>query len=404
MRVLSFGLALTMLATPANAITLKRGMPTDTWVTWPGDDGFVDNKFIDVFPEYRQTLNASHIKKVKDAGFDFMRLTIDPAIYIWKPSPKKSKKLNDGVLAAIAEIRNQGLNVIVDIHAIPASGRSVGTETYLKDDASFAEYLKVVDTMGRAISEQDPDHVAFEPMNEPTIDCPWENEGKPKRWPAMAKRMHDVAREAAPKLTILMQGACWGGAEGMAALDPAKFADTNMMWVFHNYEPFYFTHQGASWTEGAEPFFEGLTFPPDPEQKSKVLAATLKRIAASDKSEAQKKAIIKEAKKSLDEYYEPGWAMARLQEPVDIVANWAAKKNVLPAQILLGEFGVMKADTAKAVPESARAAYLESARKIYESHGWGWSGWSWGGSMSLTDDDVNRNPTPALMKALGLQL
>ena len=386
----------------ADAPNFKRGFPTDIWINWPDNDKFVNDINIKTFPEYRQYLNVIHFKKMQDAGFDFVRLTIDPAIYLIKPSPEKTAQLNAGVITAIKDIRSIGLNVDVDLHAIPVDGRSVGTETYLKDDKAFASYLNFVSDVGKAIAEQDRNHVTFEPMNEPTIDCDGDNAAV-KRWPAMALKMHDVARAAAPKLTLVISGACWGGADGLAVLKASDFKDSNILWSFHSYEPFYFTHQGANWATGAEQFFDGLMFPPNPKDKAKVLKATLAGIAASDKTKAEKAVLAAEAKSSLTEYYSPGWAVAQLNRPAIIVSKWQAANNMPSSRILMGEFGVMKKDLTHAVPESIRAGYLKSARELYESHDWAWSGWSWGGGMGLTDEDTERNPTPAIMKALGMK-
>ena len=389
----------------ADAIKLHRGFPTDIWVNWLANDEFVNETNIKTFPEYRQSLNASHFKKMKDAGFDFVRLTLDPAIYLIKPSAEKTAKLNAGVLAAIAEIRGVGLNVDVDIHAIPVSGRSVGTESYLKDDASFAEYLNLVRDIAKMIADQDPAHVAFEPMNEPTIDCEWEKASKAKpRWPAMAKKMHDVARAAAPKLTIVLSGACWGGADSLAVLKPSEFKDENIIWSFHNYEPMYFTHQGASWAYDALPYFDGLSFPPDSKNRAKFTKATLARIEASDKTKDEKTKLVIEAKAAIDQYFKKGWAMDQLRLAPDMAAQWQAENGVPSARIIVGEFGVMKQDQTSVVPDVTRAKYMEQSRKIYESHGWAWSAWSWGGSMGITDSDADRNPTPAIMKALGMKV
>ena len=54
----------------AETIVLKRGIPTDIWTTWPGGDELDQQKFVDVFPEYRQEFKGGEFKLVKDAGFD----------------------------------------------------------------------------------------------------------------------------------------------------------------------------------------------------------------------------------------------------------------------------------------------------------------------------------------------
>ena len=79
--LLLFLLALPGLAR-AEAISLKRGLPTDIWLTWPEADRLSEPGLIKTFPEYRQSYKGGEFKLVKQAGFDFVRLTIDPAIYL----------------------------------------------------------------------------------------------------------------------------------------------------------------------------------------------------------------------------------------------------------------------------------------------------------------------------------
>jgi endoglucanase len=388
-------------ATPS--ISLKRGLPTDIWMTWPDEAAWTAPGFLEVFPEWRKSYGAKNLADVRRAGFDFIRLTIDPAPFLSNPTPERTRHMISQTGETIVEIKAAGLNVVVDLHAIPTVGRKAGIETYLKNDASFDAYLAFVAQMGRAISEEDPARVAFEPINEPTIDCPWETEPGKQRWPAMALRLHDVARKAAPHLAIIISGACWGGAEGLAKLDPARFRDDNMYWSFHTYEPFLVTHQGASWADGPVEFISGLTYPPNVKQRNPILKAALKRLAASDMSSEQKKATALDLPRDLDTYFEKGNAAKMIAGPFTTVKTWAAKYNIPTQQILLGEFGVIKQDQAAQTPESIRVSLIDTTRRLAEDSGMAWSIWSWGGSFGITEEETKRRFSPALLKALGLK-
>ena len=59
----------------------------------------------------------------------------------------------------------------------------------------------------------------------------------------------------------------WYGIDKLVSRQP--LADTNVIYAFHDYEPFIFTHQGASWANlGAT---HDLPYPYDPARWSRVL-------------------------------------------------------------------------------------------------------------------------------------
>jgi endoglucanase len=393
------------LPAAADVIALHRGMATDIWQNWPNDQSLKDEpRLTDIFPEWRQTLGKVQLARLRTAGFDFVRLTIDPFAYLSNPSPERSAKLNAGVLAAINLIRAEDLNVLVDVHAVPKGGdRQHGTETYLASEQSFNDYVAVAAQLAGALKAQDPAHIAFEPFNEPTLDCPYESEGASPRWPDMAMQLHKAVRQAAPNLTIVLSGACWGGAEGLSAMNPEQFHDDNVIWSFHSYEPFAFSHQGAQWTNGPEAYIAGLHFPTQPKQKAQIIAQTLKRISKSDADEKTKSRLLAEARAELSDYFEPGAALKKHQKPFQIVDTWA-KKYAVPAQrILFGEFGANFTDETRKLLFKDRLAFAELSRKSSEAHGWAWSYWDWSGSMAPTDNDQSRNILPEYIRALGLK-
>ncbi|HRY27193.1 MAG TPA: NAD(+)/NADH kinase, partial [Geminicoccaceae bacterium] len=85
--------------------------------------------------------------------------------------------------------------------------------------------------------------------------------------------------------TLVVSGACWGGADGLVALDPSRFPDDNLVWSFHSYAPFILTHQGAGWTGDISPYATGLPYPPYG-ANARETAAALKAIRARVRAEA----------------------------------------------------------------------------------------------------------------------
>ncbi len=397
-------IGMALAANTAQAIELKRGVSTDVWVTWPDRAELVSKSALADFPDWRSRTSKIEIAALRQSGFDFVRLTIDPALFLHKRKPEKTKILIAGMKKAIADLRAGGLNVLVDLHAIPGDSAMPPIGAYLDSDKHFNEYLSLVGEIGQAIADENPDHVAFEPINEPSLNCAGESaDGKELQWPAMALRLHATARAAAPKLALVMQGACSGSADGLVEMKPANFNDTNIVWSFHTYDPHIFTHQGADWVSGVERFVDGVSYPPNPEEQKAVAERAIRRIKDAGFAKAEEKSQIKRLNEALDAYYAPGQAEMMVLEPFDKVATWADANNIPASKILVGEIGAIRENQFGSIPNKVRGAYLADAIAIPEDLGWGWAVLSWGGSFGIVESDENRKPFPGLLKAMNLK-
>jgi endoglucanase len=87
-----------------------------------------------------------------------------------------------------------------------------------------------------------PDSLLFEIFNEPhgSID--------PPKWNILFREALDTIRPTNPKRTVLIGTNPWGGLGGVPNLDWPD--DEYLILTVHYYNPFTFTHQGASWVEG----------------------------------------------------------------------------------------------------------------------------------------------------------
>jgi endoglucanase len=84
-----------------------------------------------------------------------------------------------------------------------------------------------------------PDSLLFEVFNEP------HNSIDPPKWNILFREALDQIRTSNPKRTVLIGTAPWGGLDGVANLDWPD--DEYLILTVHYYNPFTFTHQGASW-------------------------------------------------------------------------------------------------------------------------------------------------------------
>jgi len=405
-------LALTLLAPSAKAIDLHRGVSLDTWETWPDDARLAEPGFLDVFPEWRRSIGMEKIVHLRESGFDFVRMPIDPFAFLSENGAPKAGHLLQQTLEAVAEIRNAGLKVVVDLHARPVSkSRSVGTETYLDNPEAFQNYLRLVRDLAKTLAATDPESVAFEVMNEPTYECDRPPPGQTARWPGQLRQLYEAARGPAPKLPIILSGACWGGGYGLARLGkddvtPAMIADANVLWSFHNYEPFLVTHQGASWSEPPMPYVSGIVYPPVCESEavqSVLLDRISKRIAESAPDAETLQSLTEAAATRLADYCLPGQAAKLLRRPFELADAWAEQMHIPAKRLFLGEFGMIRDDSPGTVTtREQRAVLMHDIRMEADERGIGWAVWSHGGSFGITLDDDSRKVDPLIAKALGL--
>lgn len=370
----------TMIALPAlasDAIMLKRGLPV----------ALVDD------------VTAAEFSMAKAAGFDFVRLTLDPAAWLNNRNPKQTGQMLEDLKTDMDKIMAAGLKVDVDMHATAHDDGMPGVRQVLGSDSVFAEYLLVVGDIGRNIAGYAPEKVAFEVMNEPTSDCDMAP-GAKMTWPEKLSMLHAAARSAAPKLTIILSGACWGSADALVSLDPKIIKDQNVIWSFHNYEPFMYTHQGAPWNDGHERYITDLRFPPERKQKRAVLSSALKAIGKAGVSNEKRQELKANARYEFEHYFEPGWALTRAREPFVKVAAWARTNGVSPDQILLGEFGAIRPENFDVRKERERAGFYKFMRTEAEKRGFGWAIWEWRTEFGVSKEFNGRGFDPMMMRGL----
>ena len=382
-------LAMLITLTPANAATFqaKRGISLDIWVTWPDESKWGDEDVLLPFPEWRKTVGEKELADLKAAGFDFVRMPIDPSPFLSEKSAALHDKLFEEVAASVDLVTKSGLKVIVDLHALPAGGnRSIGTSEILKEDQLFKAHTELAVRLAGLLTDYIPESVALELFNEPTIDC--KDDGT-NDWPAKLKVLHEAARSATSRLTLILSGACWGGSEGLAKLNPKDFNDDNVIWSFHSYDPFILTHQGATWTGDFMPHVYGLPFPlhdGDKDELEKTLDAIRARIS-KDAPRARRSGHLAYLDEEIAKISTPDGLSAAMDRPFAIVSEWAAANKIESSNIILGEFGMIRQEYGNPLvtPGKTRAAYVKAMAQRAEAAGFAWSVWSYGGAFGLVD-------------------
>jgi endoglucanase len=250
-----------------------------------------------------------HFAEIKRAGFDHVRLNLFAFDHMGKDNridPRWLEKLD----RVIREAQSAGLGIILDEHDFGACAKDVPA-CRIKLPAFWRQIAPRYRDM--------PRNVAFELLNEPheALDA--------VTWNAFLLDLLAAVRESNPDRVVVIGPTSWNSFRELPSLKLPE-DDRNILVTFHYYEPFHFTHQGASWA-GEE--VKGM------------------------------KGVAWEATKD----------RPQIHADFDKAAAWAVANR---RPILLGEFG---AYDKSGTPEAMRVAWTDAVAREAEGHGFGWASW-----------------------------
>ncbi len=376
--------------TAADRFDPKRGVNTEIWVEWLGVEEMLARPgFLDIYPDYPRHMPPETLEKIAGQGVDFIRIAADPAPLLATAGSPRQAALIGQVQARVREAQAAGLKVILDLHSFPRGQEDFGVEWALGSEAHFAAYAEMVGRVAAALAAFPADRTAFQPMNEPVQDCDaLSTDPAAATWPARLKRLHDVARAGAPDLPLVLSGACWGGAWALSFLDPAAIGDDNVLWSFHSYDPFTYSHQGADWTGSILRFFAGIPYPPSSLTDDAAVALVE---AAAARARASGLPLASEASPAalsemLQIYRDEGDGIVR--QEMDRAAAWADAHGVPRNRLIHDEFGAVWVDAeGREFDAAGHLHYLSDKIAVAAELGFGWALWDWRGSMRFGQAD-----------------
>ena len=273
-----------------------------------------------------------HFDQIHKAGFDFVRLVLQAFSHMDSNNrldPVWLAKLDE----AVGQAQKAGLGVIIDEH----------------DFNPCSEDLDVCRTKLTAFWQQvaprftnAPHNVAFEILNEPHDKL----NGSPGT--GCSRRSSPSSGNPTRPEIVVVGPTHWNSLNDLPLLKLPS--DPNLLVTFHYYEPFHFTHQGATWVGPEIQKLHGITWGSDQDR-------------------------------------------AAVRSDFDKVATWAAANH---RPILLGEFG---AYDKSGTPIELRAAYTQGVRSEAERHGFAWAYWQFEGDFVVWDMPNQRWVEP-ILKAL----
>ncbi len=297
---------------------------------------------------------------IAKAGFKTVRIPIN--FGAWANYEKPFRWVNEESLKTVDSFVKwalaNDLNAIVDLHHVEFDGKVKGAATTERIVWLWRE-------IANRYKNTDPERVFFELRNEP-------HDIKAEEWREQAEKLIKTVRAVAPKHTLIVGFHDWNSRAALVGSKP--FADSNVIYTFHYYDPFVFTHQGATWSSEGLPELQGVPFPASnieikvPETaKGKWVENQIKSYRADSQPEKMF-ADLKAAK------------------------GWSAKHNV---PIFLGEFGSYgKHPTLADRCRHAEAVY-SALGKLNIPNAW----WEWDGGFNMFEKGTTEI-APCMRKAI----
>ena len=338
---------------------LQRGINLSMWYAQTGDHSAA---------HYATYTTPADFALIKSLGFDHVRLSIDPEPLIAEAQvgalkPEMIARLDK----TVDELLKAGLNVDLDIHPEESWKAAM-----MKGDEGPAQFYAFWTTFAQHFAGTDPERVFFEVMNEPTVQDLY-------RWQGIQTRAVERIRRVAPQHTILVTASNYSSIDSLVGLEPVR--DDNVIYTFHFYSPFWFTHQGSNWAMQEDVYLRGIPYPSTPENVQPVIG-----------QEPDER-----AKLSLERYGWDRWNASRVGSEIAAVAIWAQRRAI---PLYLGEFGVFRT-YAKA---QDRDTWISDVRTAAESKHIGWCMWDYQANFGLvTKGTAGTVVDESVLHALGLK-
>ncbi len=198
-------------------------------------------------------------------------------------------------------------------------------------------------------------------------------------WNSIQLEVVEAIRAIDQTHTIIVGPAGWNGYDNLSAMP--VYEDDNLIYTFHFYDPFIFTHQGANWTEPSLVPLAGVPFPYN----------------SADMPPVPPELMGSWVEDAMNYYYHDG-TVERIKSLIDIAVDFQNERNV---KLFCGEFGVLMTNA----DNDDRIFWYETVRRYFESKGIAWTSWDFRGTFGLfekgTDELFDYDLNIPLIEALG---
>lgn len=351
------------------------------------------------FPPFSDPWNAltpDELRTLRQSGFDFVRLAVDPGPFLQFQGTRRDA-LDSILMDRVSLILSAGLSVIVDFHPsdlhpdYTAQALTAGLDTPI-----YQDYLRMLARTAGLLDKLHSHKVALELMNEPPLH--------PDAWQPMLEAAYAAVRRRSADLLVVLEGGEEASAAALMAMRTAPFAnDRAVLFAFHYYDPYQFTHQGAPWNDAR--YLADVPYPARARALDDSLEATAAAIAGTDLPPEQQSSAYRDAQKRLESYRRSRFDGDAIARSFEQIADWARSQGVPSDRVMLGEFSARKTALQLYGTRAAeRAQWFHDVREQAEAHGFGWAAWAYrgGGGFALARSETDNNIEPGIAEALGL--
>ena len=340
------------------AAALTRGVSLSGWFGGWGDYS----------PEHTSTyITTADFQMMKAMGIRYVRFPLDPTLLSQGGLRNPNK---DQIWARIDSAIDMAMNagLAVDFVVFPRDDY----KQRLTTQSGAEQFIMLWQILTKHFIGRDPDRFFFELMNE-------SEEQDSYRWVGLESATVKAIRNIDAQHTIIASGAHYDSLGDL--LTTQTIDDPNIICSFHFYEPYAFTHQGASWGSVEWNYFSDVPYPATSSQ----IADRLKNIPDDS------------ARYQLYLYGAEGWNAASILQRIAFAAAWGRERHV---PVVCNEFGAFR-DTA---PQDSRARYLHDVRTALDQNSIGGGMWDWSGNFGLVKHQANEIVPDRLdVDALGLK-
>jgi endoglucanase len=333
---------------PDRATVFKRANSLDNGVSISWLEQIWNSNILD-----KKAIQGTDFALLKRLGFKSIRL---PIAFTHFQGDNSMQKVLKHIDETIKFCRLYGFKLIICYH----SGN-------INDDNYLSEIPGIINqwiSLTKIYINESPDNLFFELYNEPPhMD--------PNKWKDAAYNIVTSIRQIDKKRTLIVGASNFNSIYELSRTVP--MSDDNIIYTFHFYEPFFFTHQGAEWI-GNQEATTGIPFPYKKEGFP----------------ELNPRAKNTWGETNYNQYSRDGNEQS-VKDKLQIVNNWSLKYDV-PA--LCGEYGVYN----KYADLDSRCRYIKAVRQTLKALNIPGIMWDYNANFSIFNGKPSLQNLPDCMK------
>ncbi|NLG83315.1 MAG: glycoside hydrolase family 5 protein [Firmicutes bacterium] len=292
------------------------------------------------------------VARIASWGMDHLRLPVDYGLFEHEGAPAWfSEEGLSWIDRAVEWTGRAGLYLVLDLHCLP--GHSFMTADHNPIWPKDSPYRRRAVAIWEMLAGRyrGAEHVLLEILNEPVAK-------DDEDWNELAAELHAAIRRRNGESWVVIPSNRWDHPRTFASL--RSIPDERVIYTFHFYEPFLFTHQNAPWVPQLG-WLAGRKVPyPGPLPPEIVEAAPADRLTAPE-AEEHRRAFARMAR----EPYGPAY----LEEILRPVLAFRQKTR---AMVYCGEFGVIAE-----APAADRLRWYADLTALLRRHGIAMANWDY---------------------------